>query len=99
MTTTTTPTETAPILETVLAELRQLRMLVETRLSAPAVGAKPLSIRTAAEYLGVSESFLRKATTDGRIRATRQGRRVLISPEELARIRAEGIGSAQDSAA
>ena len=84
---------TEPTLAIVLDELRQLRQIVETRLTEQKPTGRPLSIADAAKALGVSQSFLRKATADGRIRPTRQGRRVLISPEELARVKSKGIPS------
>ncbi|MBZ5500533.1 MAG: helix-turn-helix domain-containing protein [Acidobacteriia bacterium] len=53
-----------------------------------------LGIQDAAKALGISPWTVRKYVWDGRIRATRIGRRVTISVKELQRIAEEGIRNA-----
>lgn len=54
------------------------------------MGNRLLSLREAADRLGVSSTTLWRLRVDGRIRTTRVGRRVLVSEDALTRFAREG---------
>lgn len=51
----------------------------------------PWSIAEAAEHLGLCRATVERAARANRIKATRFGRRVVISDDELRRVVAEGF--------
>ena len=80
--------------ETILDEIRKLRDYIERRLSGVEPITKPLPITAAAKALGVSASFLRKAEADGRVKSVRMSGKITIAPEEIERLKRDGIPKA-----
>jgi len=54
-----------------------------------------LGLKEAAEAIGLSHWQLRKYIREGKLRAVRLGRRVLVEPAELERLIEEGREAAQ----
>jgi excisionase family DNA binding protein len=57
---------------------------------------KTIGIKDAAAMLGLSHWTLRQYIREGRIRAVRIGRRVLIEPSELERLIEQGRSEVQE---
>jgi Helix-turn-helix domain len=88
-------TATTPTNSEIMAELRALRVLVESRLSADASTAgKPWTLAKAAKHLDRSESWLRKWIRAGAIPAMKHGRSVMLADEVVQRLSREGLPAA-----
>ncbi len=55
-----------------------------------------LGLKEAAEAIGLSHWQLRKYIREGKLRAVRLGRRVLVEPQELERLIEEGREAASE---
>lgn len=85
-------TITIPGIDLLLTELREIKALLAKREPEPqAKPGKSWSIADAAEHLGISESAIRMAVKDGRIRAARFGRRITIGTAEQKRLEEQGL--------
>lgn len=78
----------------IVAELRLIRESIEAlkadRTAQPQVDA-PRSVKDAAKYLGVSDRHLSRLVKEGKVKAARFGRRLLIPADEVARLAREGV--------
>ena len=79
----------------IVAELRLIRESIDSMRAnggaAPPAAGKPWSIADAADHLGVSDRHLSRLVKDGKVKAARFGRRLLISSDEVARLSRDGV--------